>query len=62
MSIKDVSAEVSELRAAKALHDRIDRLSQARAAFLLKSLLLAGHVSEHVMGQGLGLAETLNND
>ena len=62
MAITDITKEVSQLRSAKAIHDRIDSLSRARAAFLLKALLVAGHVTEYVMEHGLGLAETVKDD
>jgi hypothetical protein len=60
MAIRNITDEVEEMRAAKQLQDRIDMLSQEKAAFLLKSLLLAGHVTRHTMEQGLNLADTIS--
>ena len=62
MAIKNVTEEVEGLRRDKALHDRIDRLGEQRAAFALKALVLAGHVPAHTMELAVDLAETIRTD
>ena len=59
MAVTNVTEEVNALRRDKLLHDRIDALGEARSAFALKALVLAGHVTPHVMEQALDLAETV---
>ncbi|WP_020469635.1 hypothetical protein [Zavarzinella formosa] len=59
MAIKNITDEIEQLRGEKVLHGRIDGLGQEKAAFILKALMLAGHVSEHVMIQSLDLADTI---
>ena len=44
------------------LEERIDMLRPGTAAFVLKALLVAGHVSKHVMKKSLDLADTLKEE
>lgn len=62
MAIRNVTDEIEELRASQALEDRIDILRPNAAAFVLKAMLVAGHVSEHVMKLTLDLADTIRGD
>jgi hypothetical protein len=59
MAITNITDEVNQLKARKELEDRIDMLRPNAAAFVLKALLVAGHVSEHVMKLSLDLADTV---
>jgi hypothetical protein len=62
MAITNITEEVEELRARKALEDRIDLLRPRGAAFVLKALLAARHVSDHTMKLALDLADTVRED
>ena len=59
MAIKNVTEEVAELRAAKELDDRIDALTQEKAAFVLRALIAAKHVSPNIIRLALDLADTI---
>lgn len=59
MAITDITDEVGQLRLDKALDNRIDLLSQERAAFVLKILMTAEHISSHTMTKALDLADTV---
>ncbi len=60
MAIKNITNEVEELRSAAALNNRISCLPEARAIFVLRALLAAGHVTEHTMEKALDLADTVS--
>lgn len=62
MAITDITAEYAELRARQELEDRIDGLSPARSAFVLKALLIAGHVDRSVLALSLNLADSIRED
>ncbi len=65
MAITDITKKVARLEAMERdqiLQNRIDALSPERAIFALKALLLADHVSAHVMESTLNLAFTLRDN
>jgi hypothetical protein len=59
MAIKNITDELETLRAKAMLEVRIDMLRPNAAAFILKALIVAGHVSPHVMELSLNLADTV---
>jgi hypothetical protein len=48
-------AEIKDL----SLDDRLDGLTQEMAIFVLKALVLAGHLTEHPVTKAIDLAETI---
>lgn len=59
MAIKDVTQELEDFRVEKKRNDRIDNLGGERAAFALKILLLADHISICTLERSLDIAETV---
>jgi len=62
MAITNTIEEFAQIKTRKELEDRIDLLRPSASAFLLKTLIVAGHVSEHTMNLALDLAATVKED
>lgn len=61
MAIKDVTNEVAVMREEKQRNERIDNLSPTKSAFIIKSLVIAGHVRPSVIDNALNLADTIHD-
>ncbi len=59
MAITNITDKVEAMQAKQNRLDRIDALDAVRSAFVLKAMLIAGHVSEHTIDQALNLADTI---
>jgi hypothetical protein len=54
--------KINEKSARDDLDQRIGSLSDGKAKFCLRALMLAGHVSEHTMKAAIELAGTVRDD
>lgn len=59
MAITNITDKVEAMQAKQLRYDRIDALSNEKSAFIIKAMLIAGHVSEHTIDQSLNLADTI---